>query len=198
MSEVPDRREQGRQVRAWWMSLQRLDANGKPNPDSDPGALALLRRAATPADAWRSPQTARLFGLLFGLDQPLKEREADAVGVLAATLAHVRKEAIGKAATQSLAQILGAEKSKGSKQPLMSELRMRRLCAARDPLDVMRSFREAVLLLEATVNVADLSESVLDWMDERRGERRRVRWLFDYHGAGIGAPESDQPLAEAT
>lgn len=198
MAEAPDRRKQGREARAWWRSLQRLDVNGNPNPRSDPGALALLRRAGTPADAWQSPQTARLFRMVFGVERNLADREADAIGVLAATLAQVREEPKGEGRAPSTAKRLGAEKSKRSGQPLMSDLRMRRLCAARDPADVMRGFREAVLLLGAEVDIAELAESVLDWTDTQRGERRRIRWLFDYHDAGLAAPASDQPTAEAT
>jgi hypothetical protein len=33
------------------------------------------------------------------------------------------------------------------------------------------------------INVGDVAASILDW-----SERRRMRWAFDYYGAGIAAP----------
>jgi CRISPR type I-E-associated protein CasB/Cse2 len=93
-----------------------------------------------------------------------------------------------------MAQLLGAPK--GEDQPLMSDLRMRRLCAARDGTEAMRGFREAVLLRGGAVPIPDLARSILDWLDDDRGDRRRTRWLFDYHGAGIAAPATEANKAE--
>jgi CRISPR system Cascade subunit CasB len=193
-------RDAGRAAFEWWKSLQRYNSDGKPHvATADPGALARLRRAATPVEAWQSPQTARLFRMLYGLEENFHADKANAVGVLAATLSHVRKDEREKdGRPQRTARLLGAARVKGSDQPLMSDLRMRRLCAARDPVEVMRGFREAVLLLDSEVPVADLAASVLDWTAGERGEWRRIRWLFDYHDAGGAAPAHDQSQMEAT
>jgi hypothetical protein len=60
----------------------------------------------------------------------------------------------------------------------------------------MRGFREAVLLRGGAVPIPDLARSILDWLDDDRGDRRRTRWLFDYHGAGIAAPATEANKAE--
>jgi CRISPR system Cascade subunit CasB len=80
----------------------------------------------------------------------------------------------------------------------MSDVRMRRLCAAHDGAEAMRGFREAVLLLGGVAPIPDLAESILDWLDDDRGDKRRTRWLFDYHGAGIAAPSTEETKAEAS
>jgi hypothetical protein len=36
------------------------------------------------------------------------------------------------------------------------------------------------------INVGDVAASILDW-----SERRRMRWAFDYYGAGIAAPKDN-------
>jgi CRISPR system Cascade subunit CasB len=80
----------------------------------------------------------------------------------------------------------------GGDQPLLSEVRMRRLCEARDGATALRGFREAVLLLGRTAPILDLARSVIDWLDPERGDRRRTRWLFDYYSAGFAAPPMDK------
>jgi CRISPR system Cascade subunit CasB len=178
----------GREALIWWRSMQRLT----PNPNADTGALARLRRAGSPIEAAQEAQTNGLYRRLFG--GRWNVRDAEATTALAATLAHVREHRDGRERTAAL---LGTPK--GENQPLMSDLRMRRLCAARDGAEAMSGFREAVLLLGGRAPIPDLAESVLDWLDDDRGDRRRTRWLFDYHGAGIAAPSfTDETKAEAT
>ena len=49
----------------------------------------------------------------------------------------------------------------------------------------MVAFRRAVALAGGrNINVGDVAASLLDWSD-----RRRMRWAFDYYGAGIAAPK---------
>jgi hypothetical protein len=51
----------------------------------------------------------------------------------------------------------------------------------------MVAFRRAVMLVGArNINVGDVAASILDW-----SERRRMRWAFDYYGAGIAAPKDN-------
>jgi CRISPR system Cascade subunit CasB len=69
-------------------------------------------------------------------------------------------------------------------RPPMSPLRFKRLLAATEDQDLMAAFRRAIRLAGAhNINVGDVAESILDW-----SERRRMRWAFDYYGAGIAAP----------
>jgi CRISPR type I-E-associated protein CasB/Cse2 len=70
----------------------------------------------------------------------------------------------------------------------VSSLRFRRLLAARNEDEILVGFRRLVGLARRKVNVIDLAESILDWTDDEVGDKRRVRWAFDYHGAGIAAP----------
>jgi CRISPR system Cascade subunit CasB len=81
------------------------------------------------------------------------------------------------------AEMLG----QGRERPLMRELRFKRLLAATEDQDLMISFRRAITLVGArNIDVGDVAASLLDWSD-----RRRIRWAFDYYGAGIAAPEQD-------
>jgi CRISPR system Cascade subunit CasB len=49
------------------------------------------------------------------------------------------------------------------------------------------AFRRAVALAGGrNIDVGDLAASLLDW-----SERRRMRWAFDYYGAGIAAPKQN-------
>lgn len=191
MSEAGKTFSVGREALIWWRSMQRVNQDGSANPKADTGALARLRHAATPIEAAEEEQTSRLYRRLFG--SQWIARNAETVAVLAATLAHVRDHRDGR---ERMGALLGAPK--GSDQPaLMSDLRMRRLCAAREGAEAMRGFREAVLLLGGTAPIPDLAESILDWLDDDRGDKRRTRWLFDYHGAGIAAP-SEETNAKAS
>jgi len=70
----------------------------------------------------------------------------------------------------------------------MSELRFKRLLSATEDRDLMTSFRRAVALAGGkNIDVGDVAASLLDWSD-----RRRMRWAFDYYGAGIAAPKQDE------
>lgn len=191
MADAKERFSAGREALIWWRSMHRLNQNGTPNPAADTGALARLRHAALPIEAAEEEQTSRLYRRLFGGQWNV--RQAEAASVIAATLAHVRTHLEGN---KRMGALLGAPK--GEDQPRMSDLRMRRLCAARDGAEAMRGFREAVLLLGGAAPIPDLAESILDWLDDDRRDQRRTRWLFDYHGAGIAAPSPDETKAEAS
>jgi CRISPR type I-E-associated protein CasB/Cse2 len=61
------------------------------------------------------------------------------------------------------------------------------LLAATENPDLMISFRRAVALAgKRDIDVGDVAESLLDWSD-----RRRMRWAFDYYGAGSAAPKQN-------
>ncbi|MGE3246936.1 MAG: type I-E CRISPR-associated protein Cse2/CasB [Beijerinckiaceae bacterium] len=156
----------------------------------DPGALARLRRATRPVEAWAEPETARLYRAL-GFKSEQREYYAEAAAILAMTLAHVRENK-----GRRLGVALGA-----GDPPVMHPLRLRRLASARNTAEILRGFREAIALLKGEAPVGDLTECVLDWTDRNRSEGRRSRFLFDYHGAqppDEAAPSPDESPAEAT
>ena len=70
----------------------------------------------------------------------------------------------------------------------MSELRFKRLLAARSDQDILVQFRRAVALLGGrNIDVGDLAASLLTWEDDKR----RMRWAFDYYGASFAAPKPE-------
>lgn len=170
----------GVQCKVWWQSLQRQRPDGTTNPIADPGVLARLRRAATPLAAAQEPQTIALYRQLHGTQ--FNEGKLEATAVVAAVLAGIRTDATGSAA-----ELLGS-----GDQPVMSPLRMRRLTSARNSQETLRGFREAVALLEGTAPVADVASSIFDWLDDDRADRRKTRWLYSYHSAGIADPTRDE------
>ncbi len=185
------RRDWAKKCQDWWRSLQRHQADGTANPTADPGALARLRRAASPLDAAKEPQTIELYRRLHCAR--FDARKLEATAVVAAVLAGIRADAPGPTA-----ELLG----KGE-QPVMSPLRMRRLTSARNVEETLRGFREVVSLLGGTAPVADVALSILDWLDDDRADRRKTRWLYHYHSAGIadptreGEPDATDPAASA-
>jgi CRISPR system Cascade subunit CasB len=183
----------GKKCADWWRSLQRSKEDGSPNHQPDPGALARLRRAATPLVAAEEFQTMRLYHRLF--DAGDWEKKLEAVAVVAAVLADVRKnerklaKGIANAPTASLL---------GGKEPVMSALRLRSLMSAGTPLDTLRGFRQVVALLGGRAPIDDLAESILDWLDPAKADLRKTRWLFAYFGEAAAAPDdtADDPDAD--
>ncbi len=166
-------------ARRWWEMLQNT-RNGTPNPTRDPAALARLRRAATPIDALEEPSVFDLYKKL-GFSRSEVDRRLPRVAAAAAVLAHIRTDAEpGGGYRRRFAEMLGQ-----GERPIMSPLRFKRLLAATEDQDLMIAFRRAVMLAGArNINVGDVAASILDWSD-----RRRMRWAFDYYGAGIAAPK---------
>jgi CRISPR type I-E-associated protein CasB/Cse2 len=187
----------------WWRSMQRTKADGSPNSEANPGALARLRRCATPIEALTETETIRLCRLL-GCSYP-DHLQVESIAVLAVLLAHVRDDArpLTLGAMLGLPREHDKQRKEGKKAPLseddkqrkddekapvMSDLRLRQLMAARDAKELLRSFREALSLLGGQAPVADLARTILGWFHPTSGERTRTRFLFDYHGALDAAP----------
>jgi CRISPR system Cascade subunit CasB len=166
-------------ARRWWETLQNT-RNGTPNPTRNPAALARLRRAATTFDALEEPSVFDLYKKL-GFGRSEVDRRLPRVAAAAAVLAHIRTDAEpGGGYRRSFAEILGQ-----GERPTMSPLRFKRLLTATEDQDLMVAFRRAVKLAGARgIDVGDVAASILDWSD-----RRRMRWAFDYYGAGIAAPK---------
>ena len=172
----------GQIARRWWETLQNTRKDGTANPARDPAALARLRRAATPIDALEEPSVFDLYKKL-GFSRVDFERRLPRVAVTAAVLAHIRTDGGDKGFRRRFAEMLG----QGGERRLMSELRFKRLLAATEDKDLLVTFRRAVALAgKKDIDVGDVASSLLDW-----SERRRMRWAFDYYGAGIAAPKQN-------
>ena len=167
-------------ARRWWEMLQHRRKDGTPNPAGDLAALARLRRTATPVDAFEEPVVFDLYKKL-GFGRGDVDCRLPRVAVVAAVLAHIRGDATPgeNGFRRHFAEMLGS-----GEHPRMSALRFKRLLAATEDQDVLIAFRRAVVLAGAReIDVGDVAASLLDWSD-----RRRMRWAFDYYGAGIAAP----------
>jgi CRISPR system Cascade subunit CasB len=170
----------GQIARHWWSEVQDTNEAGSPNRARDPAALARLRRAAAPVDALEEPTVFDLYRR-FGFGRRDIDYWLTRVAVVAVVLAHIRSDASpsDNGYRRGFAEMLGGE------NPIMSPLRFRRLLAATEDRDLLIGFRRAVGLAGAkNINVGDVAASLLDWSD-----RRRMRWAFDYYGAGSAAPK---------
>ncbi len=152
------------------------------NPFTDRGALARLRRAATPLDVLDEAAVFALHRSL-GYGQGRAGETLLPVATAAAVLAHVRSHdpaakparAVGRASLADHAYETAA----------LSPQRLKRLLQAREPDDLLRQMRRLVALAPGHLDVGALAVLVLDWNDEGRGPRLRSRFAYDYH-AGAG------------
>jgi CRISPR system Cascade subunit CasB len=174
-------------ARRWWDALQDVRrGDGTPNPTRDRASLAQLRRAATPLEAIEAPAVFDLYKRL-GFGRADVERRLPRVAVVASVLAHVRKDSAPGDQPRRFAEMLG----QGGERPVMSPLRFKRLLAATEDRDLLIAFRRAVALVGGkNIDVGDIAASLLDWSD-----RRRMRWAFDYYGAGFAAPKQDSTVS---
>jgi CRISPR system Cascade subunit CasB len=170
----------GQIARRWWGELQDTKNDGTPNRGRDRASLARLRRSATALDAIEEPTVFDLYKRL-GFGRGDVDRWLSRVAVVAAVLAHIRTDASpgDNGYRRRFAEMLGGER------PAMSPLRFKRLLAATEDRDLLTGFRRAVALAGAkNIDIGDVAASLLDWSD-----RRRMRWAFDYYGAGVAAPK---------
>ena len=171
----------------WWSDLQSRRADGTRNPTGNPGALAELRRVATSVEAAEHDAAIGLFDRLFPGRSASDFGRLVRVGTLASILAHVRDhDKPGDGRWPSVARAVGQQSNGDSAR--LSPLRFRRLLAARSDDEILTSFRRLVSLAGRRLNVIDLAESTLEWNDDEIGDRRRVRWAFDYYNAGNATP----------
>ncbi|MEN8264533.1 MAG: type I-E CRISPR-associated protein Cse2/CasB [Nitrospirota bacterium] len=155
---------------AWWHSL-----------NEKRGDRARLRRAETPDDVLLSEP---FFHFLQRMPDDWATRyRLESSALVAATLAHVKIPQDDK----SFATQLGTRKE-GTDKPKMSELRFEQLQKSRNPEEFFRRLRRAVHLLNGTVNVLSLSDSILHWMKEYQYgvdrtpvKRLAVSWASDYY-----------------
>ena len=152
---------------AWWRELK--PENGV-QTGSQKAALAHLRRAGAPLDALREAAALQLV-------QRLPHCDADRVAALAGILAWVRNDD-----DRFVARAVGRN-SLDDAEAVISEGRFRRLLQVERNDELMDAMRRLVRLAGWTVNVRDLSGSVLYW-----GDGVRKRWIFNYYGVGRATP----------
>ncbi len=159
----------------WWRGLNPTDSvpSGRQRAGS-----ARLRRAATPLEVIQEPEALRLIARL--------PRDPERVAILAGVLAFVRETE-----TQRVARAVGRTGLDDDKSALLSENRFRRLLQV-PVCDLLEPMRRLVRMTKGTLNVHDLSSSILYWNDAVK-----KRWIFDYYGVGAagesGAAGSPTP-----
>ena len=182
----PAERDQRRRiVRHWWQSLQPLRADGTSNPSADRGALARLRRAATPLDILDEEAVFDLHRRLrFGRGK--SDRTLVTVAITASVLARVREHD----PQRKPARAAGRERFADAEleTAALSPGRLRRLLAARDPDEVHRQMRRLVDLCGPALDVGALGVLILDWFDDDRGRKARTRFAYDYYAASGSLP----------
>ena len=152
----------------WWRALNADRSGGR---GARRGALARMRRAATPLEVMQEPEALRLIARL--------PRNPDRVAVLAGILACVR-ETEGRTVARAIGRA-----SLDDERAILSEVRFRRLLQARND-ELLEAMRRIIRLTSGKANVYDLSDAVLHW-----GDRVRKRWIFDYYGVSGSTPAGD-------
>lgn len=185
--------EQRKWVRDWWNALQPRDLKSAVVQPSlaglDRGARAELRRAGNVDVLMLESSTHLLADKIIAMDARRKWRQFPDQGIahlqvamIAGVLVHVRDD---QEDGLSLAWRLG--RAAGHEQPLMSELRFKRLLKTRDETDLLRQWRRAVSLAKGTADVAKLADDLLAWQIEqerpaaRASEGRKFHWAYDYY-----------------
>lgn len=164
-----DREQAADIAHEWWRSLVLNESRAAR------GALARLRRAATPLEVMQEPEALRLIVALDRLRSPHR------AAVLAGVLASVRESD-----EVPVARSVGRGQLNGRDSALLSEARFRRLLQSTDD-ERMEHMRRLVRVLKGEANVPSLAVAILFW-----GERIKQRWIFEYYGAS-DAPASWTP-----
>ncbi|MCY4259650.1 MAG: type I-E CRISPR-associated protein Cse2/CasB [Rhodobacteraceae bacterium] len=149
----------------WWSELT-TKRSGRRR-----GAVARMRRAATPLEVMFEPEA-------LGLIQRLP-RDPDRVAALAGILACVSIDD-----SRPVARAIGRAALDDNQTPaILSEARFRRILQT--PEDgLMDAMRRLVAMTKGKANVRDLSAAVLYWND---GVKRK--WIFQYYNVSFAAPD---------
>jgi CRISPR system Cascade subunit CasB len=160
----------------WWAWL-----------DKNRGDRARLRRVESGSDGVFTEAFRHLLVKAPELELQLPKRWSEnqklsALAMVAAILAHVKKDlTVGSFATQ-LATSKNGDKSR------MSTLRFQQLQKSHDPEEFYRRMLRAVRLLEGNVNISSLADNILHWLDEYywgvdRNPQKRLLfcWANDYY-----------------
>jgi CRISPR system Cascade subunit CasB len=144
----------------WWAWL-----------NENPRERALLRRCHTPQDVAFTRGYARLRADLLAHGNVNNE----ALALVAGVLAHVRENTGDAIRSPAPIAVQMAAGKMGSETPTVSDLRFRRLIAARGPDDLYPAMIRAVRLLGLAAHVPSLAKGLYWWND-----LTRQTWTFAY------------------
>jgi CRISPR system Cascade subunit CasB len=103
--------------------------------------------------------------------EPLKRRISSHMPSVVGLLAHVKTDDQNR----SFAEAMGTKKQ-GSDQPIVSDLRFRRILRVEDQDELYTTMIRVIRMLDGNVNVTDLATSVFFW-----NEQTRKRWASLYY-----------------
>jgi len=157
-NEQTDETEKARKVlHEWWENLKEYEK----------GDRAELRRCGDMTEIVLVPAYHDLFNRLRRFN-PIPGQLAPIAGLSA----HVKN----LLADKNFATQMASPKATGG-EPLLSNLRFRRLLACSERPELFQSLRRVIQLLDGNVNLYDLADSVYYW-----GDNVRQRWACDYYG----------------
>lgn len=162
----------------WWRRLNPKEAQQSGHQRA---ALARMRRATTTIEVMQEPEALRLIARL--------PRNPERVAILAGVLAFVRETD-----NRRVARAVGRTTLDDDKSALFAESRFRRLLQT-PAGDLLAPMRRLVRMTKGTLNVRDLSKSILYW-----GDHVKKRWIFDYYAVGMAATDrtSGPPASDRT
>jgi CRISPR system Cascade subunit CasB len=141
-------------ILAWWRSL-----------DDNRGDRAELRRCGTLAEVVFTPAYHRLRQAVCRYGAVHDE----GLAVLAGLAAKVKNNATDNTVAEQMAT------GKGD-SARVSGLRFRRLLKVKDQEELFTAFGRVIALLDGSVNLQSMAQSVYFWND-----RTRKQWAFDYY-----------------
>ncbi|RHX83879.1 type I-E CRISPR-associated protein Cse2/CasB [Leptospira stimsonii] len=157
----------------WWADLQ-----------NNPGERATLRRCSDPSETVFYPASHRLLTELYKIKCDVYRPSLDKVCAIAGILSHVKTNN-----TIPFASQLSYKKS-GSDQPLISDLRFRRILQyksiSEDDLFFQKMIR-VIRHLDGNANILDLFSSLYFW-----GDSVKKRWAYDYYGTGTSTKSENE------
>ena len=137
------------------------------------GHRAKLRRAQSPDEVAMQAHYYSIIAPLLAMDElePLKRRISSHMPSVVGLLAHVKTDDQNR----SFAEAMGTKKQ-GSDQPIVSDLRFRRILRVEDQDELYTTMIRVIRMLDGNVNVTDLATSVFFW-----NEQTRKRWASLYY-----------------
>jgi len=150
-----------------WLAQFDEDEKGK---QSKKGDRAALRRCHEPLEALFVPAYHDLYHDLLRQDDYVDRIKLPAIAALAAHVKQVRGE-------KKFAQQMATPKVQGGTTPQVSELRFRRLLQCEIVDELFPALRRVVQLLDGSVNLYSLANSIYWW-----GDRQRREWAYAYYG----------------
>jgi len=150
-----------------WLAEFDEDEKGK---QSKKGDRAALRRCHEPLEALFVPAYHDLYHELLRQDDYVDSVKLPAIAALTAHVKQVRGD-------KQFAQQMAAPKAQGGNAPQVSELRFRRLLQCETVDELFPALRRVVHLLDGSVNLYNLANSVYWWGDQKRRE-----WAYAYYG----------------